>query len=52
MLFDQSKGQSIETLRVEINQLLVGKDTIVRVVTLGGNERDILSINGDKRLPI
>ncbi len=52
MAFNQSKGQSINTLRQKINGILADKEATVGVGIMGQNPKDTLSINGDVHLPM
>ena len=52
LIFDLSGAQSIESLRQKINKVLAGKSVTVGVAIKGVNPQDVLSINGDKHLPM
>jgi len=43
-------GKNIESLKQQVNSVLEGKSATVGVAILGGNSRDYLSINGNKKL--
>jgi len=50
--FNFSKGQSINSLKEHINEILADKDATVGIAISGINSNDTLSINGDKQLPL
>lgn len=52
LTFSHSKGQSIDTLKQQINGILEDKDAMVGIAIMGLNPNDTLSINGDKHLPL
>jgi len=52
LTFSHSKGQSIDTLKQQINRILADKDAMVGIAIMGPNPNDTLSINGDVHLPL
>jgi len=52
LTFSHSKGQSIDTLKQQINIILADKDAMVGIAIMGPNPNDTLSINGDVHLPL
>ena len=52
LAFVSSKAQSIDALRLKINEVLAGKSATVGLAIKGTKPQDTLSINGDKHLPM
>jgi len=50
--FSFLEAQSLNKLRIEINKILADKDATIGVAISGVNAGDILSINGDRHLPM
>ena len=47
-----SNGQNINVLKNRINKILIDKDATVGISIMGTNPKDIISINGNKKLPM
>ncbi|KQC29134.1 class A beta-lactamase, subclass A2 [Flagellimonas eckloniae] len=52
LIFSHSKGQSIQTLKREIYEILQDKDATVGVAISGQNPKDTVTINGNVHLPM
>lgn len=48
----QTSAQSIDSLRHRIQQIVSTKNAVVGVSIIGNNEKDILSINGERHYPL
>lgn len=45
-------GQNINVLKNRINEILIDKDATVGISIMGTNPKEIISINGNKKLPM
>jgi beta-lactamase class A len=51
-IFFQASAQTTDALRQKINQIISTKNAVVGVSIVGNNEKDTLSINGEKHFPL
>ncbi|HEX4372885.1 MAG TPA: class A beta-lactamase, subclass A2 [Puia sp.] len=51
-IFSQASAQTINLLREKINEIVSAKNAVVGVSIIGNNEKDTLSVNGDRHFPL